>query len=253
MQPSQPSQPSEHPLRLVVLSLRYSSWSIRPWLVLTHAGAGFELRVVELPLERRGGPGAPLQVPVALREQRRPVGSVTGTFPVLWVGDTPIHESLAICEWAAEAYPDAGLWPEGSLARAQARAVSCEMATGFSAIRSELSCHLLGRVSGFRPSSAAEQEIGRVFELWQECLQRSSGPFLFGRFGIADCMYFPMLTRFITYGVELPEALVPYAAALEQVAAVRQLWALARRSPTIAIYDDYLRSFGGDPDAALHV
>src|SRR5262245_11964995 len=127
------------PLKLVVLSLRYSSWSIRPWLALTHAGVSFELNVVEFPqMERRGGTGTPLQVAVALRHQRRPLGSVTGSFPVLWVGDAPVHESLAICEWAAEAQPDAGLWPEGALARAQARAVSCEMATGFSAIRAEL-------------------------------------------------------------------------------------------------------------------
>lgn len=240
------------PLKLVVLSLRYSSWSIRPFLALTHAAAPFELKVVELPrMDRRGASGAPLQVGVALREQRRPLGSVTGSFPVLWIGEAPIHESLAICEWAADTYPEAGLWPEATLARAQARAVSCEMATGFSAIRSELSCHLLGRVSGFRPSAAAEQEIGRVFELWQECLQRSSGPFLFGRFGIADCMYYPMLTRFISYGVQLPAALAPYASALEQVPAVRQLWALARQAPRIAVYDEYLRSLGGDPDAAL--
>jgi glutathione S-transferase len=238
--------------KLVVLSLRYSSWSIRPWLALTHAGARFELQVVELPeLERRGAAGAPLQVGAGLREQRRALGSVTGSFPVLWVGDTPIHESLAICEWAAEALPGAGLWPEAPLARARARAVSCEMATGFAPIRSELSCHLLGRVPAFRPSPAAAQEIERVFELWQDCLQRSGGPFLFGRFGIADCMYYPMLTRFFTYGVELPAPLTPYAAALAEVPAVQRLWELARRSPRMPIYDAYLRSLGGDPDALL--
>jgi glutathione S-transferase len=167
------------------------------------------------------------------------------------VGEVPIHESLAICEWAAEAYPAAGLWPEDALERARARAISCEMATGFSSIRGELSCHLLGRVSGFRPSPAAQQEIGRVFELWQECLERSSGPFLFGRFGIADCMYYPMLTRFMTYGVELPGALAPYVAALESVPAVQDLWAQARRAPRMPVYDEYLRSLGGDPDALL--
>jgi glutathione S-transferase len=240
-------------LKLVVLSLRYSSWSIRPWLALAHAGARFDLQVVELPgLERRGGDGAPLQVGAGLREQRRPLGSVSGTFPVLWIGESPIHESLAICEWAAEAYPEAALWPEAALARAQARAISCEMATNFTAIRSELSCHLLGRVTGFRPSPAAQHEISRVFELWQECLQRSSGPFLFGRFGIADCMYYPMLTRFVTYGIELPAALAPYAAALAQLPAVRELWRLARQAPRIGVYDDYLRSVGGDPDAGLN-
>ena len=239
-------------LKLVVLSLRYSSWSIRPWLALTHARARFNLQTVELPeLERRGAPGAPLQPGAGLRAQRRALGSVTGSFPVLWVGDTPVHESLAICEWMAEALPGAGLWPEEALARARARAISCEMATGFAAIRGELSCHLLGRVPTFRPSPAAEHEMERVFELWQECLQRSGGPFLFGRFGIADCMYYPMLTRFFTYGIELPPALEPYALALGELPAVQQLWALARRSPRMPVYDAYLRSLGGDPDALL--
>jgi glutathione S-transferase len=238
-------------LELVVVSLRYSSWSMRAWLALTQAAADFRLRTVELPaLERRGAPGSPLQVGAALREQRRPLGSVTGSFPVLWIGETPLHESLAICEWVAEAYPDAGLWPAAPLARALARAVSCEMATSFANIRGELSCHLLGHVSGFQPSAAAAAEIARVFELWEECLQRSSGPFLFGSFGIADCMYYPMLTRFSTYGVELPSALLPYATAVNQVPAVQELRRLARQSPRIPVYDEYLRSLGGDPDAA---
>lgn len=241
-------------LKLVVLSLRYSSWSMRPWLALTHAGAAFELSMVELPdLVRRGANGAPLQVTAGFREERRSFGSVTGAFPVLWVGETPIHESLAICEWAAEAYPGAQLWPENPLDRARARAVSCEMATGFSAIRGELSCHLFGRVKGFEPSHAARQEVARVFELWRECLERSSGPYLFGRFSIADCMYFPMLTRFITYGVELPNALVPYSEAVLGTPAVQGLLQAARHAPRMPVYDAYLRSVGGDPDAALGI
>jgi glutathione S-transferase len=239
------------PLELVVLSLRYSSWSIRPWLALTHAGAEFRVRTVELPLERRGAPGTALQVAASLREQRRPLGSVSGTFPVLWVADEPIHESLAICEWAADTFPRAGLWPEPTLARAQARAISCEMATGFTHIRSELSCHLLGRVRGFQPSPAAAAEITRVFELWKQCLDRSSGPFLFGGFGIADCMYYPMLTRFMTYGIPIPAELLPYSRAIEAVPAVRALAAQAKQAPRIVVYDDYVRSLGGDPDALL--
>ena len=170
---------------------------------------------------------------------------------MLWVGETPVHESLAICEWTAEAYPGGRLWPEDPLARARARAVSCEMATGFNAIRGELSCHLFGRVTGFEPSYAARQEIARVFELWRECLERSSGPFLFGRFSIADCMYFPMLTRFITYGVELPNELGPYSEAVLGTAAVRDLLRAARHAPRMPVYDAYLRSIGGDPEARV--
>ena len=91
-----------------------------------------------------------------------------------------------------------------------------------------------------------------MFEIWDEKLDASGGPFLFGRFSIADAMYFPVLTRFVTYAVKLPSTLVPYKQALETHPAVRALVAVASSAPRIAVYDDYLRRCGGDPDAALH-
>ncbi len=130
-----------------------------------------------------------------------------GLFPVLRVDGTPIHESLAICEYAAEAFPDSHLWPAEPLQRAAARAICAEMASGFTVLRNELSCHLFGRVAAFEPSEAARADIERVFEIWSEKLDASGGPFLFGRFSTADVMYFPVLTRFRTYGVELPRSL----------------------------------------------
>src|SRR5690606_8896853 len=172
-------------LTLTVLSLRYSSWSMRPWIVLTHAGAQFATETVELPHMTRKADEP--EETLALGDRRK-LGSVHGLFPVLRVGDTPIHESLAICEYVAETFPHAALWPDDALRRAQARAISCEMVSGFRAIRGELSSHLFGRVAGFAPSADARAEIDRVFELLGECLQRSGGPFLFGRFGIADAM-----------------------------------------------------------------
>src|SRR5690606_15077425 len=170
-----------------------------------------------------------------------------GLFPVLYVGDTPIHESLAICEYVADTFPDAGLWPDDPLRRAQARAISCEMVSGFRAIRGELSSHLFGRVGGYKPSADTRDEIERVFELVGECVARSGGPFLFGRFGIADAMYFPMLCRFRTYGVEMPPNVAAYAAAVDAVPAVRALVETARTAPRLALYDRYLRLLGGDP------
>ena len=230
-------------LKLSVLSLRYSSWSMRPWLVLTHAGAKFETDTVEL--ADFGTPNAP---PLAAR---RKVGSVRGLFPVLRVDGTPIHESLAICEYLADAFPEARLWPAEPLQRAAARAICSEMVSGFAAMRNELSCHLFGRVPSFKPSEAARTDIERVFEIWNEKLEASGGPFLFGRFTIADAMYFPVLTRFRTYGVELPRSLAGYAEALETQPAVRALVAVAATAPRIPVYDDYLRRFGGEPDAGL--
>jgi glutathione S-transferase len=231
-------------LSLSVLSLRYSSWSIRAWLALRHAGAEFETKIVTL--DDMG-----TATPTELRERRRQLGSVAGYFPVLRVDDVAIHEALAIGEWTAEAYPEAGLWPAATLDRARARAVACEMAAGFPNLRSNLSCHVFARVPGFTPNAATQAEIDRVFELWSECLARSGGPFLFGGFGIADAMYFPVLTRFRTYGIALPSELVEYAAALETQPAVTAWREAAIGAPRIPQYDRYIRELGGDPDGGL--
>ena len=232
-------------LKLTVLSLRYSSWSMRPWLVLYHSGVPYDTETVALPHMAR-------QSETTSLAQRRAMGSVRGLFPVLRVGDTPIHESLAICEYVADTFPDARLWPAEPLQRAAARAICSEMVSGFSAMRNELLCHLFGRVPSFKPSDPARTDIERVFEIWNEKLEASGGPFLFGRFTIADAMYFPVLTRFRTYGVELPRSLSAYTEALEAQPAVRALIAVAATAPRIPVYDDYLLRFGGDPDAGLH-
>jgi len=227
-------------LELTVLSLRYSSWSIRPWLALTHAGAPFTTRTVELGNFRDVGLDA-----------RRKLGSISGLFPVLRVNGVPIHESLAIAEYAAEAFPEAELWPAPILERARARAVCAEMVSNFSRLRSEMTCHVFGRVPDFRPSPGALGEIGRIFEIWQECLNTSGGPFLFGAPTNADFFYFPVLTRFRTYGIEVPDELSAYARTLEALPVVARLLEIARGQPAIALYDDFLRGIGGDPNAAL--
>jgi glutathione S-transferase len=239
-------------LRLIVLSLRYSSWSMRPWLALTHAGARFSTETVELPhMQRPASSNDLASVESTSLAERRALGSVRGLFPVLRVGGVPIHESLAICEYAAEAFPEAGLWPQPALRRAQARAICCEMVSGFTSLRAEMSCHLFARVPRFAPSAAALEDVARVFEIWDECLERSGGPFLFGRFGIADAMFYPVLTRFRTYHVELPARLQRYASALDELPAVRSLIGVAASAPRIPIYDAYVRGLGGEPAAAM--
>ncbi len=236
-------------MELVVLSLRYSSWSMRAWLALAHSGAGFETRTVELPgIGRQQRPGS-IDDATDTLASRRALGSVNGLFPVLLVDGTAIHESLAICEYVAELFPDAGLWPRNAVDRALARAVSCEMASGFTHMRGELSSALFARVPGHVPTVETQAEIDRIFELWTDCLQRSGGPFLFGDFTIADAMYFPVLRRFVTYAVPLPASLVPYSDAIHALPAAHRLLEIARVSPPIPIYDDYIRSLGGNPDA----
>ena len=239
-------------LHLTVLSLRYSSWSMRAWLTLTHSGATFETTTVSVS-HMRSQPGGGTPAETTSLTDRRELGSVHGLFPVLRIDGTPIHESLAICEYVADTFPQAGLWPDDAVARARARAVSCEMVSGFGAMRDELSSHLFGRVAGFSPGAAARADIARVFELWDECLNRSGGPFLFGRFTIADAMYFPVLGRFRTYGVDLAGSAVAYADALESLPAVRRLIEVASAEPRIPMYDAYVEGLGGDPDGALPV
>lgn len=237
---------------LKVLSLCYSSWSIRAWLALRIAGIEFDWETI--PLEDVGRPldvgEAGLVAAAADRlAQRRAQGSVNGFFPVLHLGDVRIHESLAICEWAAEQNPDAGLWPEDSLLRARARAASSEMSSSFSNLRAKMGCQVFARVPDFRPDAATQVEIQRVFEIWREALDASGGPFLFGGIGIADCMYFPVLTRFRTYGVALGTDLEGYARVLEDHPAVVAWSEEAQRAPAIPDYDAGIRALGGDPTA----
>jgi len=227
-------------LKLTVLSLRYSSWSMRPWLALRHAGADFVTDTVELASFAT----------TSLAERRR-LGSVSGLFPVLRVDGVPIHESLAICEYVAETFSDAGLWPRDAIARARARAICSEMVGGFLPMRTEMTCHLFGRAPEFSPSDAARANIDRILEIWTECLDRSGGPFLFSSATLADLFYFPVLTRFRTYSIELPEHLAAYAGSVEALPAVEALTVTARTAPRIGIYDEYILGLGGDPNAAL--
>jgi glutathione S-transferase len=238
-------------LELAVVSLRYSSWSIRAWLALTHAGASFETRTAELDLARQQATVGVMHSEVTDRSERRSLGSVTGLFPVLWIDQEPVHEALAICEWTAEQYPEAALWPDDALLRAQARSLACEMASDFSNLRAKMYCHVFARVPGFHPDPDTRQEIERVFEIWTTCLERSGGPFLFERFGIVDSMYFPVLTRFATYGVQLPRHLRAYAEAMHTSAPVLAWRELARKAPTIDAYDSYIMELGGDLNAAF--
>lgn len=237
--------------RLCVISLRYSSWSIRALLSLWHAGIEVVIETAEPDLTHQGMPepiddhDAHVRKAAAELTRRRALGSVNGNFPVLWVDDVPIHEALAICEWAAEQRPEAGLWPRDPLIRARARALSLEMASGFRNLRTYMSSHPFARIPGFCPDGPTRVEIARVHELWRDALDASGGPFLFGDFGIVDAMYFPVLGRFETYGVELPPGLQAYAGALHALPAVKRWRAEAEKARRIPVYDAYVERLGG--------
>jgi glutathione S-transferase len=124
--------------------------------------------------------------------------------------------------------------------------------SGFSDLSRELSSHLFGRVPSFTPGAAARTDIECVFEIWGEKLERSGGPLLFGRFSIANAMFYPVRTRFRTYGGANPASLAAYAQALDAASAGRALVELGRAKPRIQSYDASLRRIGGEPDAALN-
>ena len=178
-------------MELVVGTKAWSTWSMRPWLVLKHTGAPFT------------------EVLIALRQENNVSGdlirehSPSGLVPVLKDGDLTVWDSLAICEYVAERHP--GLWPERADARALARAAAAEMHSGFQALRAECPMALEAAPSKPELSEATQKNIGRIVTLWSEMLDRFGGPYLAGRWSIADAFYTPVASRFETYGVDLTD------------------------------------------------
>lgn len=164
----------------------YSSWSMRPWLALRVGGIAFDEMMHALP-EIGGKPAFGALSPNA-------------KVPALDLGGgVVIAESLAICEWAAEQQPT--LWPEDATARALARAASAIMHSGFPNLRNDAPMNIRRRSDASRMTADGLADAARVDALWREWLARSGGPFLFGRWSIADAMYAPVVTRFVTYAI----------------------------------------------------
>jgi glutathione S-transferase len=154
----------------------------------------------------------------------------SGKLPVLHDGELRVWESLAICEYLAEKFPDRGLWPSEPAARAYARSVSHEMHAGFGALRSSLPMNLRRRFPTYADAPGLAADIARVQEIWCSARERygkaAGGDFLFGPFGIADAMYAPVVTRFQTYNVTLSAEAQRYADAVLALPAM-QKWTLA--------------------------
>jgi glutathione S-transferase len=184
-------------LTIVVGDKNLSSWSMRPYVALVHTGALFE--EVVLRLDR---PGFAADI-----ARHSPAGRV----PVLHHDAITVWDSLAIIEYLAETFPAAGLWPKDVGARAMARSVAAEMHAGFADLRREHTMNIVAR-SPKVPSAAAQKDIDRIVASWQQCRARygDGGPFLFGAFSAADAMYAPVVTRFVTYAVQVDAATRAY-------------------------------------------
>ncbi|MBV9509546.1 MAG: glutathione S-transferase family protein [Caulobacteraceae bacterium] len=179
-------------MELVIGTKVWSSWSMRPWLVLKRAGAPFTETLIQL---RETGTSEAVA-------KRSPSGKV----PLLVDGPLTIWDSLAICEYLAERFPAAKLWPEDAAKRALARAAVAEMHSGFSSLRGE--CPMdLSLKREMELSEATHTDIRRIVRLWSDLRQKSAadGPFLLGGWSIADAYYTPVATRFRSYGVRLSD------------------------------------------------
>jgi glutathione S-transferase len=182
--------------KLAIGNKNTSSWSLRPWLALRHAGIGFD----EI--------GIDLRAPDA--KARILAHSPSGKVPALLVGGRVIWDSLAIIEFLAETHRHShpALWPRSAAARAHARCVSAEMHAGFQALREHCPMDFVARTPKADLPAPVAADVRRIVALWQECRRRhgSGGPFLAGRFSAADAMYAPVASRFRTW---LPD-LTPY-------------------------------------------
>ena len=205
-------------LLLYVYDYNYSSWSMRAGLALRQTGAAFKevnAWVTDIAGLKALSPSA--------------------RFPLLQHEGALIWDSLAIGEYLNELFPNAGLWPAESKARAHARAVVAEMHSSFGTLRDAMPMNIRAHYPGHLTPLAVRRDITRITDLWQVCLDRfgGAGPFLFGSFTLADAFFAPVVMRFTTYDVPLSPALAAYAEAVRTQPYVKEWLALAAQDPHV--------------------
>ena len=204
---------------LVIGNKNYSSWSLRPWLLLRHFGVAFD----ELSLK--------LDTP----EFHTEIGkwSPTRTVPVLHDDGLVVPDSLAICEYANERWLGGRGWPADLRTRAKARAAAAEMHSGFRALRTQLPMNCRRKPDHYRWDASAQADMDRIQQLWRELRgeHAGQGDFLCGGFGIVDAMYAPVVMRFTGYGVALDDNAKRYVEAITAMPALREWLAAADAEP----------------------
>ena len=181
-------------MEIVVGTKAWSTWSMRPWLVLKRTGVVFKETLVQLRQESGVSEAAIL------------AHSPSGLVPALKDGDVAISDSLAICEYLAERFPDMELWPKDTWTRAYARSAAAEMHSGFASLRGECPMDLAAWPKARTLSEATHKDIRRIVKLWTTMLTKFGGPYLAGEeWGIVDAFFTPVAARFRTYGVKLSD------------------------------------------------
>lgn len=213
------------PERLLVIGNKnYSSWSLRPWLLLRQLGLPFTEERIAL-----DQPDTKARILA-----RSPAGRV----PVLIEGGLSIWESLAIIEHVAET--ETNVWPAEPAARAMARSIAAEMHGGFAALRNELPMNVRATGRKVHPSPAAEADIARIQSIWSaaRATHGTTGPWLLGTFSAADAMFAPVASRFRTYGIDLPEALASWQTTVLECPAMQEWTEAARAETEVIAHED---------------
>jgi glutathione S-transferase len=216
-------------MKLVIGNKNYSSWSLRPWLLLRQAGLPFEEELISF--------NAPDFKARVLRY------SPSGKVPVLIDGDLAVWDSLAIAEYVAERFPEKRLWPEAREARARARSISAEMHSGFQDLRSRMTMNCSLRVTNVLFDKKVRREQARLVEIWREARERfgAGGPFLFGHFTVADAFFAPVTIRFTAYGVQLPPVAQQYVETIQALPAMQEWMAAGRAERDYVDHDEPYR------------
>src|SRR3979490_1243607 len=202
---------------LTISSKNYSSWSLRGWLLCKMAGVVFVEEAV------------PVDDPANRAELLLLSPSIL--VPCLTHNGIKIWDTLAIAEYLNEMKPKAGLLPKDRAVRARCRSICGEMHSGFSNLRSALPMNLKARRLGFKIWSGAQADIDRITTIWHECFAAHHGPYLFGKLTMADAMYAPVVTRFLTYDVEVDKRCTAYGALIMKMPEMIEWVAAAKREP----------------------
>ena len=203
---------------LVISSKNYSSWSLRGWLLARMSGLKFEERIVSLD-------NSSARAEILLL-------SPSILVPCLIHNGLSIWDTVAIGEYLNEIKPKSGLLPVDIQARAHCRAICGEMHSGFASMRGALPMNIKARFRGFKIWSRAQADIDRIVAIWRECLKTYGGPFLFGKQpGIADAMYAPVVTRFLSYDVPLDSVCAAYCKRVMDLPAMQEWVAAAKEEP----------------------
>jgi len=203
---------------LTISSKNYGAWALRGWLMCKFAGLDFTEKVI------------PPDDPAMKAEMLLLSSSML--VPSLQSNGIKVWDTLAIGEYLHEIKPKAGLLPADAKARAHCRAISGEMHSGFASMRGALPMNIKAQFKGFKIWSRAQTDIDRIVLIWRECLKSYGGPYLFGKQpGLADAMYAPVVTRFLSYDVPLDSACTAYCKRIMELPAMQEWVAAAKQEP----------------------